>query len=88
MKGATVSVTTSATLIVDASKAGTVNFPFSVLIKNPSGGQTVYLGGSTVDSTGYQLASGDIISIDLVGQALYGIVAATTQSVYILTREG
>jgi len=58
-----------------------------VRVQVPSGGQTVYLGGSDVTvANGYAVATG-AESHELVlarGEALYGIVAATTQAVRVI----
>ena len=62
----------------------------SVLIQNPSGGATIYLGGVGVTSSayGYALAGGSDISIDLSGgESLYAITASGTQQVNVL-RQG
>ena len=90
MIGKQVSVTSTAAKVIDADALGTVNKPYTALIKNPSGGVTVYLGGSNVDTSNnsYQLAAGDIISIDFVHNSLWGVVASTTQALSVLISEG
>lgn len=66
----------------------------SLLIKNPSGSVTVYIGGSdvTADTTagtgGYPLAPGGEMAITVVeDEIVYGRVAASTQSVNVI-RQG
>jgi hypothetical protein len=82
-----VSVTTSATLL-SAAEAGRDGQ--TVLVQNPAGGATVYLGGAgvTTASYGFILDGGVAFAIDLqVGEALYGVVASSTQSVSVI-RQG
>ena len=86
---ALVSVGTTATLLTVAASGGGKDSS-TILIQNPSGGQAVYLGGAGVTSSdyGYKLAVDSNISIELnQDEALYGVVAATTQSVAVL-RQG
>ncbi len=76
-----VSVATTATLIsaADGGRDGQ-----TVLVQNPAGGATVYLGGAgvTTASYGFTLEGGVAFAIDLqVGEALYGVVASSTQNV-------
>ena len=62
----------------------------TVLIQNPANAVTVYLGSSNVSTTsyGYLLTNGTDFAIDLqVDEAIYGIVASSTQVVNIL-RQG
>ena len=87
------SITTSATAVnTDASDSG-ASSGGSVLVKVPSGGQTVYLGGAavTADTTagtgGFPVAPGESLTVMYGnGEIVYGIVAATTQSVHVLRR--
>lgn len=82
-----VSVGTTATLL-SASTSGRDGQ--TVLIQNPSAGATVYLGGSgvTTSSYGYSLTGGTAFTIELQdGEALYGVVASSTQNVSVL-RQG
>lgn len=79
-----VNVTTTATLL-SAATAGRDGQ--TVLIQNPAGGPSVKLGGVgvTTASYGYILGSGSDFSIDLQsGEALYGVVASSTQAVSVL----
>jgi hypothetical protein len=62
----------------------------TVLVQNPSGGASVYIGstGVTTTSYGYLLAGGSVFEINLQdGEALYGVVASSTQSVAVI-RQG
>jgi len=62
----------------------------TVLIQNPAGGADVKLGGEgvTTASYGFILVGGSAFAIDLQGgEALYGVVASSTQSVSVL-RQG
>ncbi len=82
-----VSVGTTATLI-SAQSAGRDGQ--TVLVQNPSGGTTVFLGGAGVTSAsyGYQLVGGSAFAIDLqVGESLFAVVASSTQSVSVI-RQG
>jgi len=82
-----VSVGTTATLLsaVAAGRDGQ-----TVLVQNPAGGASVYLGGTgvTTASYGYLLVGGSAFAIDLQdAEALYGVVASSTQSVSVI-RQG
>lgn len=72
-------VGTTATLIFTAPLAGNSR----VLIRNPSA-VSVYVGPSGVTTaTGFEIAAGDSIGINLsYGDTIYGVVAASTQTVY------
>ena len=88
MIGSSITVGASATAIITVASAsvGNANYPSSAIIKNPIGGTPVYLGGPTVDTTGYPLNGGEIISIDLLGEPLYGITGGGNQTIYTLRR--
>ena len=83
-----VSVGTTATALnasLDGGKDGS-----TIFVQNPTGGQAVFLGGAGVTSSayGYKLAIDSTLRIDLnQGEALYGVVASSTQSVAVL-RQG
>jgi len=85
---AIVSVTTSATALnasLDGGKDGS-----SVSVQNPTGGATVYIGGAgvTTASYGFLLTAGTTFSAELnQGEAIFGVVASSTQSVAVL-RQG
>ena len=55
----------------------------SITIHVPTGGQSVFLGASGVaTTTGLEVEAGATVTLQLApGDALYGIVAATTQAV-------
>lgn len=82
------SVTTAATALnasLDGGKDGS-----TISVQNPTGGNTVYLGGAGVTSASYGvlLAAGVTFSIELnQGETLFGIVASSTQNVAVL-RQG
>lgn len=82
-----VSVGTTATLLSAASGGRDGQ---TVLVQNPAGGVDVKLGGTgvTTASYGYLLVGGSAFAIDLqAGEALYGVVASSTQSVSVI-RQG
>jgi len=86
---AIVSVGTTATLLTVATEGGGKDGS-TILVQNPTGGQAVFLGGAGVTSSsyGYKLAIDSNISIELnQDEALYGVVASSTQSVAVL-RQG
>lgn len=82
---ASITVGTAATLLSTTDRAGTANGQ-AILVKVPAGGQVVYIGGANVTTTtGYPLAAGETLSLDIEGDdVVYGIVAATTQAVNVL----
>lgn len=87
-QGAVVSVTTTATALNAAESAGSDKV--SLTIKVPTGGATVYLGGSDVTTAqGYPLAAGESLPINTLarGEVIYARVAASTQNVHVL-RQG
>lgn len=82
-----VSVGTTATLLSTTSVGRSGQ---TVSVQNPSGGATVYLGGAGVTTTsyGYALAAGSDFSIELdFSEALYAVVASSTQTVNVI-RQG
>ena len=86
---AIVSVGSTATLLTVAASGGGKDGS-TILIQNPSGGQAVYIGGAgvTTSSYGFILAVNSNISIELnQDEAVYGVVASSTQSVAVL-RQG
>lgn len=81
---ARVSVAATATVL---GSAAADRDGFTVVVQNPSGGATVFLGGSGVTTTdyGYSLAAGAEVSVELLkGEALYGVVASGTTTVNVL----
>ena len=86
---AIVSVGSTATLLTVAALGGGKDGS-TIFVQNPTGGQAVYLGGAgvTTSSYGYILAINSNIRIDLnQDEALYAVVASSTQSVAVL-RQG
>jgi hypothetical protein len=69
-----------------SSSAGTASIPAGIHIGVPSAAaQSVFIGGPDVTTAnGFELAAGASIEIDLASDAVYGIVAATTESVRVL----
>lgn len=78
---AQVTVAATATAIVAA-----VNTPTLVSVHVPTGGVTVFVGGSTVSTTtGLHVPAATTKDVQLwPGDALYGIVATGTQAVGVL----
>jgi hypothetical protein len=83
MKSTSVTVTTSASLLVDADNQNRICYFHS------TSGST-YLGGSTVtSSTGLHLPNNQTITITIpLGEKLYGVAASGTTDVRILTPDG
>lgn len=83
---AKVTVATTATALNTAlTKNGNPTMTMSIQV--PTGGATVYVGASDVTTTtyGYAIAAGGVLTIEMgQDEVLYGIVAASTQAVYIL----
>lgn len=77
-----VTVGTSATLIFTAPPAGVAR----ILIRNPST-VSVYVGPAGVTTaTGFEIAAGDSLGVNLsYGDPIYGVVAAATQVVYTIS---
>lgn len=94
MKGERITVGTTPTVIMGSdgtgrgiAGSGSVSLPTAGLIRNLAGGATVYLGHSGVTtSTGCPLAAGEDLELDLVNEILYGVVAAATETLYVLRR--
>lgn len=84
MNAVKVSVGTTATLLLAAGR-GTVDVPQSVVLSVPSGGSTVYIGGENVTTaSGFPVVAGATLSLDVIGEPVYGIVGASTQDVNVL----
>jgi hypothetical protein len=58
----------------------------TVLLRVPAGGVTVYVGGADVTTaTGYPVAAGDALALDLAeNEVVYGVVASSTQAVNVI----
>lgn len=78
---ASTTVATTATALATADSS-----VYSLLIKVPSGGATVYIGSSAVTtSTGFPVAAGEAYAFDLdAAETVYGVVASGTQAVNVL----
>lgn len=74
-----VTVTASVTLILNPLN-GSVTGPITAIVKNP-GPSSVYLGGETVTAaTGFELATGGTVDVELIaGDLLYGVTASGSQ---------
>jgi len=84
---AQVSVGTTATLL---SATGAGRDGQTVLVQNPTTGQSVYIGGTgvTTASYGFLLLAGTAFAIELQdGEGIYGVVASSTQTVGVI-RQG
>jgi hypothetical protein len=84
---AQVSVGSTATLL---SATGAGRDGQTVLVQNPTNGQSVYIGGTgvTTASYGFLLLAGTAFAIDLQdGESIYGVVASSTQAVGVI-RQG
>lgn len=88
MQGLQFSVTTSRAVIVDGTKGSGVHYPQSAVIKNPTGGADVYLGGPNVDtSTNYfLLPAGETLIADVVSDQIWAMVTSGSQAVSVLIR--
>jgi len=84
---AQVSVGSTATLL---SATGAGRDGQTVLVQNPTNGQSVYIGGTgvTTASYGFLLLAGTAFAIELQdGEGIYGVVASSTQTVGVI-RQG
>jgi hypothetical protein len=81
MISTSVSIQTTPTLMVPSD-----NKWRKIYIHN-SGGQKIYIGGSTVStSTGFHLGNGESIEFDVpLGETLYAVVASSTNAINVLT---
>jgi len=80
MKTSAVTITTSATLLIDAD-----NQPRICYLHSGSG--SVYIGGSDVTaSTGIHLSNGTTLAISVpFNETIYGITSSGTQTMRVLT---
>lgn len=86
IKHGLVSVGTTATALNTADTSPSAK-KVTILVTNPTGGATVYLGGAGVTTTsyGYILAAQGELSIDInADEVIYGVVASSTQNVAVL----
>ncbi len=74
-------------VLLTGGDEGTASVPLRVIVQVPTGGQTVYIGGSDVTTdAGFAVPTNTSSPVlEIVGAGLYGIVAATSQSVRVLT---
>ena len=79
-----VSVGTAATVVGDASRD---RDGFTVIIQNPTGGASVFLGGPGVTTSdyGYEVVAGGDVGVELLkDEELYAVVASGTITVNVL----
>lgn len=79
-----VSVGVTATVVGDA---GRDRDGFTLIVQNPAGGASVFLGGPGVTTTdyGYEVVSGGDVGVELLqGEELYAVVASGTVTVNTL----
>lgn len=81
-----VTVGTSPTRLTSQSDADVNPWASSLAVALPAGGSTVFVGGPAVTtSTGFPLAAGSSLALDLaVGDEVYAVVASGTQTVNVL----
>lgn len=82
-----ISVTVTGAAATLASLASNdLKFNNGCAIKNPTGGTTIYLGGSDVDATvGFPLYGGETVAIDADGLSrIYAYIAAGSQAIKVL----
>jgi len=86
IKHSVVSVGTTATAL-HAGNGRLTGHKFTIMVQVPTGGATIYLGGSGVTTTnyGYALVAGGDYALDMnPSETLYAVVATGTQSAYII----
>jgi len=79
-----VSVGTTATKLGDAERD---RDGFTIMVQNPSGGASLYIGGAgvTTASYGYEVVAGAEVGVELLkDEELYGVVASGSQTVNVL----
>lgn len=79
-----VSVGTTATKLGDAERD---RDGFTIMVQNPSGGASLYIGGTGVTTTsyGYEVVAGAEVGVELQrDEELYGVVASGSQTVNVL----
>lgn len=79
-------VTVGVTPTVLYTAPSPANAPGRVLVRNPST-VSVYVGAAAVTTaTGFEVAPGDAVGLNVLpGDTVYGIVAAATQVVHVLS---
>jgi hypothetical protein len=78
-----VTVTTSPTL-VGKGASGTANKPVSAAIYGPTGATIYFVGANVTTTNGYPVVGPNTLSIDLIAETIYAVVAAGTTDVQIL----
>lgn len=82
IKSSVVTIAATATLISPTSDDNVAGVSVSIL---NSGSVVVYIGGAGVTTAnGYPIAAGSALSIGLMSESVYGIVASGTSPVNIL----
>jgi hypothetical protein len=79
-----VSVGTTATKLGDAERD---RDGFTIMVQNPSGGASLYVGGPgvTTASYGYEVVAGAEVGVELLkDEELYAVVASGSQTVNVL----
>ena len=79
-----VSVGTTATKLGDAERD---RDGFTIMVQNPSGGASLYIGGAgvTTASYGYEVVAGAEVGVELLkDEELYAVVASGSQTVNVL----
>ena len=82
MKSTLLTLTTSPTLVAEG---GVATVPKSVIIQNPSGATSIFVGDENVTTAnGIIVVPETAISVDMVAEKLYACVAAGTHQVRVL----
>ena len=90
VKANRVTVTTTATELTgtdtETSFEGILGVASTILVKVPTGGTEVFVGGSDVTAaTGFSVAAGEVLPLDLRKQdRLYAITASGSSAVHVL----
>lgn len=78
---------TVGTTAVKLAGGGVNSLPNAVAVQVPTGGAPVFVGGADVTpANGLSVAAGAIVTVDLIGDELWGIIGAGTQEVRVLRR--
>ncbi len=82
MRSFSLVLTTTPTLV---SQGGTRGLPRSILVQVPTGGSTIYVGGSDVSPVnGLSITAEGMLAVDLVADAIHMVVASGTQEIRVL----
>lgn len=86
MRARRFTVTTTAQQIVEGEQ-GSASVPQSAIIKVPSGGATIEVGGHDLASgSGFELAAGEHIEVDLVTDDVWAVISGGSQEVQIIEK--